>query len=86
MPCNFSSLTYSSWAAKIRVARWDPLFANAATLPQLAAAFGEANAKGHALGRKDRHYLAYAITHVIYALSNFNERALPPHLFPPDAP
>uniref|UniRef100_A0A7S0J6L7 DUF6895 domain-containing protein n=1 Tax=Calcidiscus leptoporus TaxID=127549 RepID=A0A7S0J6L7_9EUKA len=50
-------------------------------LRQLSTAFVAAH--GKTLAQKDAHYLAYALTHVIYALSNFNERSLPPSLFPP---
>jgi hypothetical protein len=54
-------------------------------LRQLAAAtmrVTTAASTGARLSVKDRHYLAYALTHVIYALSNFDERSLPPDLFP----
>ena len=49
----------------------------------LAGAFAELYPRRAALGEKDRHYLTYALTHVIFALNNFDERALPPALFPP---
>jgi len=54
-------------------------------LRQLAAATMRASAAaatGKLMSAKDRYYLAYALTHVIYALSNFDERSLPPDLFP----
>lgn len=53
---------------------------------QLAAAMMKADADCSETSSlacaKDRHYSAYALTHVIYALSNFDERSLPPELFP----
>ena len=55
-------------------------------LRQVCAAFGRLYPRRGSLGEKDRHYLTYALTHVIYALNNFDERSLPPSLFPPTVP
>ena len=55
-------------------------------LKQVCGAFGALYPKRKELCEKDRHYLTYALTHVIYALNNFDERSLPPSLFPPEVP
>ena len=55
-------------------------------LRQVCAAFGRLYPKRSRLKEKDKHYLTYALTHVIYALNNFDERSLPQSLFPPSVP
>ena len=55
-------------------------------LKQVCHAFGKLYPRRAKLSEKDRHYLTYALTHVIYALNNFDERSLPPSLFPPSVP
>ena len=55
-------------------------------LRQVCAAFGHLFPRRATLQQKDRHYLTYALTHVIYALNNFDERSLDPALFPPSVP
>ena len=55
-------------------------------LRQVCNAFGRLYPRRHKLSEKDRHYLTYALTHVIYALNNFDERSLEPSLFPPMVP
>ena len=51
-------------------------------LRQLGGAFAQLYPQRRQLSTKDRHYLCYALTHVIYALNNFGERSLPAALFP----
>ena len=55
-------------------------------LRQVCRAFGTLYPKRAKLSEKDLHYLTYALTHVIYALNNFDERSLPPSLFPQSVP
>lgn len=55
-------------------------------LKQVCTAFGRQYPRRKSLCVKDRHYLTYALTHVIYALNNFDERSLPASLFPPNVP
>ena len=55
-------------------------------LRQVCGAFAALYPQRDKLREKDKHYLTYAITHVIYALNNFDERSLPPSLFPPTVP
>ena len=55
-------------------------------LRQVCHAFGRLYPQREALCEKDKHYLTYALTHVIYALNNFDERSLPPSLFPAEVP
>ena len=52
----------------------------------MCTAFAELYPRRRTLGQKDLHYLTYALTHVIYALNNFDERSLPPELFPRSVP
>ena len=46
-------------------------------LRQVCGAFAALYPQRDKLREKDKHYLTYAITHVIYALNNFDERSLP---------
>eukprot|EP00966_Prymnesium_polylepis_P054016 1248641-Prymnesium_polylepis.1 len=55
-------------------------------LRQVCGAFARDYPRRDELERKERHYLCYALTHVIYALNNFDERSLSPRLFPPTVP
>ena len=55
-------------------------------LRQVCSAFAERYPRRAELPVKERHYLCYCITHVIYTLNNFDERALSPALFPETVP